>query len=111
MVKRIIIADNDEAVRMAHRDLIQILSPDAEIDEVTDMDDLIRKVAPPSNYDLIITGQMPNLDGVEAFEEIRRFNRQIPIYLVSRIDGKRDCVGTSLVTQEREMEILREYLS
>lgn len=106
MVKRIIIAENDEAARMAHRDMIHILAPDAVVDEVTDGDDLVRKVTPPSNYDLIITGR------IDAFEEIRRLNPQIPIYLVSNMveEGERDYLGTSIAARKREREILQEYL-
>jgi len=83
MKKKIIIADDSEGFRRLLVGIVQKISKDIEIDEVSDGTDLIQKVK-ENDYDAVITDNtMIKMDGLAAIERIRLFNKELPIYMVS----------------------------
>ncbi|MBL7050652.1 response regulator transcription factor [Candidatus Woesearchaeota archaeon] len=84
MDKKVIIADDFENVRKSYCKMINNYFPDTKIDEVEDGDLLVEKVKNNCDYDLIITDQnMPKMSGLKAIEEIRKFDKKTPIYMIS----------------------------
>lgn len=81
---KIIIADDDSAIRGVYRDVICSLSKNIEVDMVENGEDLVKKVR-QNNYDLVITDNSmgPGIKGLEAIKEIRKFNQKVPICLAS----------------------------
>lgn len=80
-MKKVIIAEDDEGWR--ERLIEIILSQGVKIEEVKNGPELVEKVK-AGKYDLIFTdNSMPGGNGLEAIIEIRKFNKETPIYMVS----------------------------
>ena len=78
-----IVADDDQGSRGINVELILRLRPETQIDEASDGQQLVNMVR-STQYDLIITDHvMPVLSGLMAIKEIRRFDRNTPICMVS----------------------------
>jgi len=91
MAKKIIIAEDDEDMVFMYRLLFK--GYDAEVDYVPDGRSLVDKVR-AGGYSLVLTDNgMPFMDGLDAIKEIRTFNKEVPIYMVS---GNRDAESKAL---------------
>jgi two-component system, NarL family, invasion response regulator UvrY len=82
-MKRIILADDHSFIRLG---LIQILKdeyPSVEIMEVSNGEDLIKKVT-LHDYDLVISDlDMPGRSGLEALEQIKILKPHLPVLILS----------------------------
>lgn len=80
---RILIADDHTVVR---KGLIQILLeafPSAQVDEVTDAEDLLKKVF-TQTWDVVISDiSMPGRSGLEVLQEIRQHYPKLPVLILS----------------------------
>lgn len=80
---RVLIADDHSIVRKGLRQILQEEYPDACIDEVPDAESMIKFVM-KDNYDIIISDiSMPGRSGLEAIPQIREFNQDVPIIIIS----------------------------
>lgn len=83
MPLKLIIAEDDGALRETLLTLLQIQFPDLCIDAVGDGSSLVSRVE-ADHYGLVLTdNQMPQLTGLDAIRTIRGFNGTIPIYLLT----------------------------
>jgi len=79
---KIIIAEDHYMVRRGILRILQDGFPEAEIDHAEDGKSLVEKVR-AQTYDLIITDlSMPEMNGLQAIQEIRKFT-EIPIFVLS----------------------------
>ena len=79
---KIIIADDHYMVRRGIFRILQDGFPDAAIDQVEDGKKLVEKVQ-LDLYDIIVTDlSMPELNGLQAIQEIRKFSL-VPIIVLS----------------------------
>lgn len=84
-MKPIIIAEDDEQAREMFVRVIE-RSSKTKVDAVDNGEDLVKKVR-GGDYSIIFTdNQMPIMYGLAAIEEIRKFNPDIPIYLISGME-------------------------
>ncbi|MBI5148826.1 response regulator [Candidatus Pacearchaeota archaeon] len=87
-MKKIILAEDSKIIR---EHLIEIIKEtfDVEVDAVDNGEDLVKKVR-ENRYDFILTdNQMPSMCGLDAIKEIRGFNKEVPIYMMSGLIGNR----------------------
>jgi len=84
-MKKVIIAED---LKDRRDFLVETISSEGiKIDEVDNGSELVEKVK-LGGYNLIITDNiMPNMNGLEAIREIRKFDKQTPIYLLSSLAG------------------------
>jgi two-component system, NarL family, invasion response regulator UvrY len=82
-MKKIILADDHSFIRLG---LIQILKdeyPDVEITEVGNGEDLVKQVM-RHNFDLVISDlEMPGRSGLEALEQIKLIQPDLPVLILS----------------------------
>lgn len=80
MKKRILICDDDEAIRLL---LNEALREYYSIEQVADGQEALR-LTTKEEFDLLITDiKMPGMHGLEAIERIRERNQTIPIIICS----------------------------
>jgi two-component system invasion response regulator UvrY len=80
---RILIADDHAIVRRGLRDILQEEFPFAEIEEVADAEDLIKKVV-KNNWDIVLTDlSMPGRGGLDALCQIKQFQPKLPVLVLS----------------------------
>jgi DNA-binding response OmpR family regulator len=86
-MKNIIIAEDYPSLRNSYKMIIKSILSDIQIDEVETGEDLVKKVK-ENNYSFIITDNKMKgeLNGLSAIKEIREFNKEIPIYLLSDLE-------------------------
>ncbi|MBI2129017.1 response regulator [Candidatus Woesearchaeota archaeon] len=89
-MKPIIVADDDLGVRrsceIGLREITAVYP--AKVEYVENGIDLLQRVK-QSDYGLIITdNSMPGMNGLEAIEEIRKFNQKVPIIMMSASNVK-----------------------
>ena len=85
MSLKIIIADDDADFRGTVADTVKDAAPDSVIDQVPDGESLVKAVRNGS-YDLVFTDfnmGREHLPGIPAIIEIRKFNADVPIYMIS----------------------------
>lgn len=81
--KKIIYADDNIIPAMANKKYIQSNIDGVTVDIVGNGNDLVEKVK-NGKYVLIVTdNNMPYLTGLEAIQEIRKFDKEIPIIMIS----------------------------
>jgi len=81
-MKPIIIAEDNEQTRKIFVSIIE-RSSKTKVDAVDNGEDLVSKVR-EGDYSIIFTdNQMPIMYGLTAIKEIRKFNSDIPIYMIS----------------------------
>ena len=86
MSKRMILADDTPFVREDYAKEISLLVKDVEIEQVADGESLLDRVR-SGGYSLVLTdNRMPKMHGLEAIKQIREFDQQTPIYLLSSED-------------------------
>lgn len=82
-MKRIILADDHSFIRLG---LIQILKdeyPSADITEVANGEELVKKVT-LHDYDIVISDlDMPGRSGLEALEQIKLIKPELPVLILS----------------------------
>jgi two-component system invasion response regulator UvrY len=79
----ILIADDHSIVRKGMRQLLLEEFSDALIDEVPDAESMIKSVM-DKKYDIIISDlSMPGRSGLDAIPQIRQFDKQVPIIIMS----------------------------
>jgi len=80
MAGKVIVADDSKVARESYADGISIFG--VEVDQAKDGRDLVEKVR-NGQYDIVFTDyEMPNMDGMEATRQIRKFS-DVPIYMNS----------------------------
>jgi CheY-like chemotaxis protein len=84
-MKSVIIAEDNKSVRESYK--LWIEGGGITIDEVENGSALVEKVK-ENDYSLILTdNNMPGgINGLKAIAEIRKFNKNIPIYLLCSVD-------------------------
>ncbi|MBI2142489.1 response regulator transcription factor [Candidatus Woesearchaeota archaeon] len=83
MTKKIILADDDAYVREALVPLIHHTVPGVEVVQVTNGRDLVARVR-DGGFALVLTdNNMPDVGGLEAIREIREFDSEVPVYMLS----------------------------
>ncbi|MBN8835514.1 MAG: DNA-binding response regulator [Niastella sp. SCN 39-18] len=81
---RILIADDHSIVRRGLKQILLEGFPDAFFEEVSDAEELIKKVIQNENWDVIISDlSMPGRSGLEALQHIRQMNVKIPVIILS----------------------------
>ena len=80
---RFIIADDHSIVRRGIREIMQDAYPQAEIDEAGDAETLLQLVQ-QKKYNLVITDiSMPGRNGLDAIQQIKQINAQLPVIVLS----------------------------
>lgn len=80
---KILIADDHSVVRKGLRLILTEEYPHAQIDEVADAVDLLKKVS-KETYDVIISDiSMPGRSGVEIIKEVKEFAPKTPLLVLS----------------------------
>lgn len=80
---RILIADDHPIVRRGLRDLILESFPFAEVVEVGDAEELMKKVF-KEEYDIVITDlSMPGRSGMDALQQIKKYYLKLPVLVLS----------------------------
>ena len=86
MTKRILIIDDEEAVRKAF--ILALEDSGYQIDIAKSGDSGVEKFK-ESNHNLIFLDlKMPKKDGVETLQELRRINKNVPIYIATAFQGE-----------------------
>ena len=113
---RILVADDDDAVREGIVMTIRSFYEHDDIDVVENGEDLVAR-AKADNYNLILTdNSMPGMTGLQAIPEIRKFSA-VPIYLISAQELEEEAIaaGANGYVNKREAfvmipEILSKHL-
>src|SRR4051812_21450782 len=80
---RILIADDHAIVRRGLRDILLEEFPFAEIEEVGDSEDLIKKVV-KNEWNVVLTDlSMPGRSGLEALSQIKQLQPKLPVLILS----------------------------
>ena len=80
---RILIADDHTVVRLGIKQILTGAFPFALIEEVTDAEDLLKKVI-REVWDVVISDiSMPGRSGLEILQEIRRSHPKLPVLILS----------------------------
>jgi DNA-binding NarL/FixJ family response regulator len=82
-MRRVLIADDHAIVRRGLKDIIRDDFPSAEIVEVADAEELLRKVM-REEWDVVITDlSMPGRSGLEALQTIKQHKPSLPVLVLS----------------------------
>lgn len=82
-MKRILIADDHTIVRKGLRQILAEEFTDAQIEEVPDADELVKKVI-KEKWDVVISDlTMPGKSGLEAMGEIKQLFPELPVLILS----------------------------
>ena len=85
-MKKVIIADDYEYWR---KTIVEIVcSNDVKTEEVGNGSELVERVKLGKYNHIFTENDMPKMNGLEAISEIRKFNKETPIYLLSSTDYK-----------------------
>ncbi|MBC8440414.1 MAG: response regulator [Deltaproteobacteria bacterium] len=86
MIKRILVIDDDEAIRKVF--LLALEGTSFQVDTVSSGEKGIEMVQEQS-YDLIyIDLKMPGMNGVDTLKKIRKINPDIPVYIITAYYGE-----------------------
>lgn len=80
---RILIADDHAIVRKGLKQIILDEYPSAIVEEVADVESLIRQVMKTTWDVLICDISMPGRSGVEALHQVKQINPQLPVLIMS----------------------------
>jgi DNA-binding NarL/FixJ family response regulator len=82
-MRRVLIADDHAIVRRGLKDIIRDDFPSAEIVDVADADQLVKKVI-QEDWDVVITDlSMPGRSGLEALQQIKQHKPSLPVLVLS----------------------------
>ena len=118
MTEKIIIAEDDAILREV-LELLVGARYDARIDTVPDGRSLVEKVR-NDRYSVVLTdNRMLAMSGLQAIREIREFDQEVPIIMLSGFDVKEEALETgathyldkSKVSGATLYPILDEYLA
>ena len=109
MSKRILVIDDDEAIRKSFT--LALMGSGYEVETAESGEKGIEK-AGSGRYDLIYLDlKMPGLNGVETLQELRKRDRDIPIYIATAFYGEY-FQGLQEATKDGiDFEILQKPLS
>lgn len=80
---RVLIADDHTVVRRGLKQILLEGFPTAEVEEVSDAEELIKKII-QSDWELVISDlSMPGRSGLEAIQQIKQIRPQIPVLILS----------------------------
>lgn len=116
-MKPVIVADDNLTVKELNKKIIKMVSPRVRIDEVDNGRDLVERVR-ERDYAFVVTDDsMPKLTGSQAIGEIRKFNPDIPIILVSGTLSEREARESGATDYLRKpyeattlMEVIQKYV-
>jgi len=82
-MKRILVADDHIVVRKGLKQILLDAFPSAQIDEVGDAEDLLKKIT-LEEWDVVITDiSMPGRSGLDVLQQIRLDHPKLPILILS----------------------------
>lgn len=80
---RVLIADDHTVVRRGLKQILLEGFPTAEVEEVSDAEELIKKII-QSDWELVISDlSMPGRSGLEAIQQIKQIRPQVPVLILS----------------------------
>jgi two-component system, NarL family, invasion response regulator UvrY len=80
---RMLIADDHSVVRKGLRQILLEEFPSAQIDEVSNAEELIQKVV-KNDFDVVISDlSMPGRSGLEALQQIKQIHPRLPVLILS----------------------------
>ncbi len=80
---KFLIADDHSVVRKGLRQIMIEEFPDAEIVEVGDAEEMIKKIL-QGTWDVVISDlSMPGRNGLEALQQIKQINNKLPVLILS----------------------------
>lgn len=80
---RVLIADDHTVVRRGLKQILLEGFPSAEVEEVADAEELIKKIL-QSDWELVISDlSMPGRSGLEALQQIKQIRPHIPVLILS----------------------------
>ncbi len=80
---RVLIADDHTVVRRGLRQILLEGFPSAQVEEVCDAEELIKKVM-QAEWDLVISDlSMPGRSGLEALQQIKQLQPKLPVLILS----------------------------
>jgi DNA-binding NarL/FixJ family response regulator len=80
---RILIADDHSVVRKGLRQILLEGFPTAQIEEVADAEEMIKKII-QAQWDVVISDlSMPGRSGLEALQQIKQINPKLPVLILS----------------------------
>lgn len=80
---RILIADDHSVVRKGLRQILNEGFADAEIDEVADAEEMIKKIM-SNEWDVVISDlSMPGRSGLDVLPQIKQLNSKLPVLIMS----------------------------
>jgi len=80
---KILIADDHTVVRKGLRHILIEGFPGAQIDEVEDAEEMVKKVI-DEEWDVVISDlSMPGRSGLEALQQIKKINARLPVLILS----------------------------
>lgn len=85
MIKRILVIDDDEAIRKVF--LLAFEGTEFQVDTALSGEKGL-EVLKEQKYDLIYLDlKMPGMDGVETLMELRKIDREVPVYIITAYYG------------------------
>jgi len=80
---RVLIADDHTVVRRGLKQILLEGFPSAQVEEVSDAEELIKKII-KSDWELVISDlSMPGRSGLEALQQIKQIRPQLPVLILS----------------------------
>src|SRR5690606_227467 len=80
---KILIADDHSVVRKGLRQILLEGFPGAQVEEVADAEDMVKKVI-ASDWDVVISDlSMPGRSGLEALQQIKQVQPKLPVLILS----------------------------
>ncbi len=80
---RVLIADDHTVVRRGLKQILLEGFPSAQVEEVSDAEELIQKII-KSDWELVISDlSMPGRSGLEALQQIKQIRPQLPVLILS----------------------------
>lgn len=106
MTKRIIVIDDEDAIRKSFE--LALDESGYQVDTASSGMDGIEMLKSQS-YDLVFLDlKMPGMNGVETLREIRKLNKEIPIYIVTAFYGEFFEELKDAADQGTEFEVLNK---
>ena len=106
MTKRILVIDDEDAIRKSFE--LALEDSGYQVDTASSGMEGIEMLK-SQNYDLVFLDlKMPGMNGVETLREIRKLNKDIPVYIVTAFYGEFFEELTHMAEQGVEFEVLNK---